>query len=239
MICRQGAVTSGRHIPNISVSVSPVERQITKIKGDEIMKTAVIYARYSSDSQTEQSIEGQMRVCEEYARNNDIVILARYIDRAMTGTNDNRPDFQRMLKDSDSRTWNYVLVYKLDRFSRNKYEMAVHKKTLKDNGVRVISATEYIPDSPEAIILESMLEGYAEYYSAELSQKIKAEASERVPNDIMDAMMGFLHYAFYELNLNCIYGTVLEYNHLSRKLARKCGLKEEGVLRERIFKNGK
>lgn len=124
------------------------------------MKTAVIYARYSSDSQTEQSIEGQMRVCEDYARNNDIVILARYIDRAMTGTNDNRPDFQRMLKDSDSRTWNYVLVYKLDRFSRNKYEMAVHKKTLKDNGVRVISATEYIPDSPEAIILESMLEGY-------------------------------------------------------------------------------
>ena len=75
--------------------------------------------------------------------------------------------------------------------------------------------------------------------TAELSQKIKAEASERVPNDIMDAMMGFLHYAFYELNLNCIYGTVLEYNHLSRKLARKCGLKEEGVLRERIFKNGK
>lgn len=124
------------------------------------MKTAVIYARYSCDNQTEQSIEGQMRVCEDYARNNDIVILARYIDRAMTGTNDNRPDFQRMLKDSDSRTWNYVLVYKLDRFSRNKYEMAVHKKTLKDNGVRVISATEYIPDSPEAIILESMLEGY-------------------------------------------------------------------------------
>ena len=75
--------------------------------------------------------------------------------------------------------------------------------------------------------------------TAELSQKIKAKASERVPNDIMDAMMGFLHYGFYELNLNCIYGTVLEYNHLSRKLARKCGLKEEGVLRERIFKNGK
>lgn len=142
------------------------------------MKTAVIYARYSSDSQTEQSIEGQMRVCEDYARNNDIVILARYIDRAMTGTNDNRPDFQRMLKDSDSRTWNYVLVYKLDRFSRNKYEMAVHKKTLKDNGVRVISATEYIPDSPEAIILESMLEGYAEYYSAELSQKVRRGMNE-------------------------------------------------------------
>lgn len=74
------------------------------------MKTAVIYARYSSDSQTEQSIEGQLRVCNEYAKNNDILILDTYIDRAMTGTNDNRPDFQRMIKDSAGKQWNYVLV---------------------------------------------------------------------------------------------------------------------------------
>lgn len=126
------------------------------------MKTAVIYARYSLDNQSEQSIEGQLRVCNEYAQKNNILILGTYIDRAMTGTNDNRPDFQKMIKDNNRREWELVLVYKLDRFSRNKYEMAVHKKTLKDNGVKVISATEYIPDSPEAIILESMLEGYAE-----------------------------------------------------------------------------
>ena len=137
------------------------------------MKTAVSNARYSSDRQTEQSIEGQLRVCNEYAKSNDIVILDTYIDRAMTGTNDNRPDFQRMIKDSSKKSFDYVLVYKFDRFSRNKYETAMHKKTLKDNGVKVISAMEYIPDSPEAIILESMLEGYAEYYSAELSQKVK------------------------------------------------------------------
>lgn len=137
------------------------------------MKTAVIYARYSSDSQSEQSIEGQLRVCQEYAKAHDILILNTYIDRAMTGTNDNRPEFQQMLKDSNKREWNFVLVYKLDRFSRNKYEMAMHKKTLKDNGVKLVSAMEYIPDTPEAIIIESMLEGYAEYYSAELSQKIK------------------------------------------------------------------
>ena len=142
------------------------------------MKTAVIYARYSSDSQTEQSIEGQLRVCQDYAKNHDILILDTYIDRAMTGTNDNRPDFQRMLKDSSRREWNYVLVYKFDRFSRNKYETAVHKKTLKDNGVKVLSATEFVPDTPEGIILESMLEGYAEYYSAELSQKIRRGNNE-------------------------------------------------------------
>ena len=124
------------------------------------MKTGVIYCRYSSDSQTEQSIEGQLRVCNEYAKSNDIVILDTYIDRAMTGTNDNRPDFQRMIKDSAKKSFDVVLVYKFDRFSRNKYETAIHKKTLKDNGVKVISAMEYITDSPEAIILESMLEGY-------------------------------------------------------------------------------
>ena len=142
------------------------------------MKTAVIYARYSSDNQSEQSIEGQLRVCEEYANRNDILILDTYIDRAMTGTNDNRADFQRMIKDSGKHEWNYVLVYKLDRFSRDKYATAVHKKTLKDNGVKLISATEHIPDSPEGIIFESMLEGYAEYYSAELSQKVKRSMNE-------------------------------------------------------------
>ena len=115
------------------------------------MKTAVIYARYSSDNQTEQSIEGQLRVCEEYAQKNDILILDTYIDRAMTGTNDNRADFQRMIKDSARKEWDYVLVYKLDRFSRDKYATAIHKKTLKDNGVKVLSAMENIPDTPEGI----------------------------------------------------------------------------------------
>ena len=142
------------------------------------MKTAVVYARYSSDSQTEQSIEGQLHVCEDYAKRNDISIVHTYIDRAMTGTNDKRTDFQRMLKDSSKKAWDYVIVYKLDRFSRNKYEMAMHKKTLKDNGVKLLSAMENIPDTPEGIILESLLEGMAEYYSAELSQKVKRGMNE-------------------------------------------------------------
>ena len=137
------------------------------------MKTCVIYARYSSNNQTEQSIEGQIRVCREYAQRNDIAIVGTYIDRATTGTNDNREQFQKMLKDSDKKAWDYVLCYKLDRFSRNKYEMAIHRKHLKDNGVKILSAMENIPDSPEGILLESLLEGMNQYYSAELSQKIK------------------------------------------------------------------
>lgn len=155
------------------------------------MKTAAIYARYSSDSQTEQSIEGQLRVCEEYAQKNNILILNTYIDRAMTGTNDNRPDFQRMIKDSSRKEWNYVICYKFDRFSRNKYETAIHKKALKDNGVKVVSATEFVPDTPEGIIFESMLEGYEHSNGHNKNQiwietvyircKSKAEFVKRIP----------------------------------------------------------
>lgn len=137
------------------------------------MKTAVIYARYSSDRQTEQSIEGQVRVCNDYAERNGILIVNQYIDRATTGTNDNREEFQKMLKDSDKKQFDFVLVYKLDRFSRNKFEMAMHRKRLKDNGIKILSAMENIPDSPEGILLESLLEGMNQYYSEELSQKTK------------------------------------------------------------------
>ena len=139
------------------------------------MKKAVIYARYSSDSQTEQSIEGQLRVCREYAKNNNILVIDTYIDRAMTGTNDLRPDFQRMLKDSAKRQWEIVLVYKLDRFSRDKYETTIHKHTLKENGVKLVSAMENIPDSPEGIILESLLEGFEQANGHNRLKKLNSE----------------------------------------------------------------
>lgn len=136
------------------------------------MKTAVIYARYSCDNQTEQSIEGQLRICEKYAQDKGIIVLDTYIDRAVTGTNDNRLAFQKMIADSAKRCWNYVIVYKLDRFSRNKYESVVHKKTLKDNGVKLLSAMEQIPDTPEGNLMEALLEGFNQYFSEELAQKV-------------------------------------------------------------------
>ena len=129
------------------------------------MKTCVIYARYSSNSQTEQSIEGQLRVCEEYAKNNKILILGTYIDRAMTGRNDKRPDFQRMIRDSAKKEWDYVLVYRLDRFSRNKYETVINERTLEKNGVSLISATEMIPDKA----IGKMMKGFTQ-----LSDKVKS-----------------------------------------------------------------
>lgn len=132
----------------------------------------VIYARYSSDSQREESIEGQIRECKEYAERSGITIVGTYIDRALSAKTDNRPEFQRMIKDSAKRLFEVVLVWKLDRFSRNRYDSAMNKATLRKNGVKVISAKENISEGPEGIILESMLEGYAEFYSAELSEKI-------------------------------------------------------------------
>lgn len=133
---------------------------------------AVIYARYSSDNQKEESIEGQLRECKEYADRNDIVIVKNYIDRALSAKTDNRPEFQHMIKDSQKGLFDMVLVWKLDRFARNRYDSAYYKSILRKSGVKVVSAKESISDGPEGIILESMLEGYAEYYSAELAQKV-------------------------------------------------------------------
>ncbi len=139
---------------------------------------AVIYARYSSDSQREESIEGQIRECTEYAMKNDITILGSYIDRALSARTADRPEFQRMIADSEKRLFDGVIVWKLDRFSRDRYDSAHYKHILKKNGVKVVSAKENISDGPEGIILESMLEGYAEYYSAELSVKIQRGQKE-------------------------------------------------------------
>ena len=142
--------------------------------------TAVIYARYSSDNQREESIEGQIRECTAYAEKNDITIVKHYIDRAISAKTDNRPQFQQMIKDSDKKLFDIVLVWKLDRFARNRYDSARYKTQLKKNGVKLVSATEIISEGPEGIILESVLEGYAEYYSADLAEKVVRGQTENI-----------------------------------------------------------
>lgn len=137
------------------------------------MKRAVIYARYSSDKQTEQSIEGQIRVCIDYAKTKDLEIVGEYIDCAISGRTDNRPEFQRLMQDCSKGIFDAVIVYRTDRFARNKYDSAIYKKQLKKNKIELHYAAEHIPEGPEGIILESLMEGLAEYYSAELSQKVK------------------------------------------------------------------
>ena len=113
-----------------------------------------------------------MRECKAFAEKNDIQIVGTYIDRAFSARTDNRPDFQKMIKDSASKKFELIIVWKLDRFARDRYDSAHYKAALRKNGVKVISATEKISEGSEDILMEAVLEGMAEYYSAELSEKV-------------------------------------------------------------------
>lgn len=135
---------------------------------------AAIYARYSAGpNQTDQSIEGQVRVCTDFCEKNNLEIQEIYADRSITGKTDDRPEFQRLIKDCKLGKYDAVVVYKTDRFSRDKYDAVVYKREIKKAGVKIYYAAEAIPEGPEGIILESLMEGLAEYYSAELAQKIR------------------------------------------------------------------
>lgn len=112
-------------------------------------------------------------MCSEYAKAHDLNIIGEYIDRAISGRTDNRPDFQRLMQDCGKRMFDAVIVYRTDRFARNKYDSAIYKQHLKKNNIELHYAAEHIPEGPEGVILESLMEGLAEYYSIELSQKIR------------------------------------------------------------------
>lgn len=132
----------------------------------------VAYARFSSDNQREESIDAQLRAIRQYCQQHDYILLDTYVDEARSATTDDRPAFQQMIKDSASGDWSAVIVHKLDRFSRNRYDSAIYKKQLKDNGVHVESVLERLDDSPESVILESLLEGMSEYYSKNLAREV-------------------------------------------------------------------
>lgn len=133
---------------------------------------AAIYVRYSSDNQREESIEAQIRAIKEFAKIENIEIVKIYADEAKSATTDDRPQFLRLMKESEFNIFDSVIVHKLDRFARNRYDSAFYKKKLKDNNVKLISVLEHLDDSPESIILESVLEGMAEYYSVNLSREV-------------------------------------------------------------------
>ena len=118
--------------------------------------TAVIYARYSTDNQREESIEGQIRECTAYAEKNGFTVVKHYIDRAVSAKTDNRPQFQQMIKDSECGIFDVIIVWKLDRFARNRYDSARYKTQLKRNGVKLVSATEVISAGPEGIMILSI-----------------------------------------------------------------------------------
>lgn len=139
---------------------------------------AVIYARYSCDNQREESIEGQLRECEAYCQKNDFTVVGTYIDRAESARTDQRPEFQHMIQDSSRGQFDLVIVWKMDRFARDRYDSANYKSRLKKKNIKVLSATENISGGPEGILMETLLEGMAEYFSAELAVKVNRGMKE-------------------------------------------------------------
>ena len=136
-------------------------------------ENAVVYARYSSHHQQDQSIEGQIAAAQKYAESKGYTIIHEYCDRAKTGTNDNREEFQRMLKDCEKKQFTVIIVWKVDRFGRNREEIMYNKYRAKRHGVRVEYVAENVGTGPEGVILESIFEGMAEYFSLQLSQNVQ------------------------------------------------------------------
>lgn len=134
--------------------------------------SAAAYVRYSSDNQRDESIDAQVRAIQQYAKSNNLEIVKVYADRAKSATSDKRPEFQKMILESASGLFNFVIVHKLDRFSRDRYDSASYKRKLKKNGIRLLSVTEHLDNSPESVIMESLLEGMAEYYSKNLAREV-------------------------------------------------------------------
>lgn len=143
---------------------------------------AVSYARFSSDNQREESIDAQQRAISDFAARNGIEIVAEYVDRAYSARSDQRPEFQQMISDAKSGRFQVVLVHKLDRFSRDRYDSAYYRHELKKHGVTVRSVIENLDDSPESVILQSVIEGMNEYYSRNLARETMKGLKENAYN---------------------------------------------------------
>lgn len=162
----------------------------------------VIYARYSDSKQREESIEAQLKVCHAYAASKGYTVIREYIDRALTGRSDDRPQFQLMIKHSERKQFQKVLVYKLDRFSRDEYDPAIYKAQLRKNGVKVESATENIPDNSFGILIEALISGNNASYSVELREKVKRNLELNAEKCLSNGGTTPLGYKLVRLNPN-------------------------------------
>lgn len=142
----------------------------------------VAYARFSSDNQRSESIDAQMRAIKEYCLKNNFKIVDVFTDEIKSGLSDERPGFLNMIDAAEKNNFDGIIVHKLDRFSRDRYDSAIYKRKLKKCGVRLYSVLEHLDDSPESIILESVLEGMAEYYSMNLARETIKGLTENALN---------------------------------------------------------
>ena len=137
-------------------------------------RTAVAYARYSSAGQRDVSIEQQLADIRAFARREGFTIVHEYADHARSGFKNTsaRTAFQTMMSAAESGSFDTLIVWKVDRFGRNREESAVFKGRLRRFGVRVLYAMEPIPEGSAGVLLEGMLEATAEWYSRQLSENV-------------------------------------------------------------------
>ena len=167
---------------------------IEKLKCRGIVPRAVLYARFSSDNQREESMEAQLRAMHDFCEKSGITVVREFCDHAKSATTDDRPEFQNMIDSAKDGDFDLAIVHKLDRFSRNRYDSAYYKRELKKCGVTLMSVLENLDDSPESIILESVLEGMSEYYSKNLAREVMKGMRESAME--CRYVGGFIPYGF-------------------------------------------
>ncbi len=186
---------------------------------------AVAYTRFSSDGQREESIEAQVRAISDYAERNNYALHTIYTDRALSGTTDNRPEFVRMIDAAKSGAFDIILVHKLDRFARNRADSAIYRRELERCGVKLISVLENFDDSPESIILQSVIEGYNEYYSRNLRREVLKGLRE---NALTCRFTGGIPPLGYNVNKDTLKYEINDFEAEAVKLIFKMYLNGEG-----------
>ena len=140
---------------------------------------AVIYARYSSDNQREESIDAQLRICRRHCADKGYDVVHEYIDEAFSATNDNRPAYQQMLKDAPKGGFDVVIFHKVNRNARNEYDYYMNKMKLARAGVSIEYAGQaFDTQTPEGQLMENQLVGMAAYFSRNLAKEVKKGQNE-------------------------------------------------------------
>jgi site-specific DNA recombinase len=139
------------------------------------MKVA-LYVRVSSDAQdVNLSIGAQLRALKEYAEKHGYIIVREFVDEAESGRTSARPAFREMIALAKTKEppFEMILVWKLNRFSRNRIDSITFKELLRKRGISVVSINEPLENNPSGKLLEGIIEGMDEFYSANLGQDIR------------------------------------------------------------------
>ncbi len=187
--------------------------------------TAVAYARYSSDGQRDESIDAQVRAIKSFAEREGYALIHVYADRGISGTSDNREEFQKMVEDAKNGDFQVVIVHKLDRFARNRSDSAIYRNVLEKYGVRLVSVLENFDDSPESIILQSVIEGYNEYYSKNLAREVMKGLKE---NALSAKFNGGVPPLGYDINKETLKYKINNFEAEAVKLIFKMYLQGDG-----------